>query len=137
MSDNKSMQMVEIQRKRLVREWGPRHFTNMLDEMMGMQKRFGSRFVKFGKLTMREKEKWTKEFVLCCYDELSEIINWVNWKHWKKKKSVNKLEVKYEIIDLLHFLLSLMLVWDMTPNEVFSMYIAKNRENHNRQKRGY
>jgi len=137
MSDIKSMKKVEEERQEWLRNVGQRHFTNMLDEMMSMQKKFGSKFVDFDNLQIDEREKWTKEFILCCMDELSEILNWVNWKHWKSKQPVNEMEVKYEIIDLLHFILSLMLVWKMSPEDVFSMYIAKNRENNNRQERGY
>ena len=129
---------IEKERKAMVARWGSRHFTNMLEEMFDLQKRFGGRFVDFDKLTVKGREIWTKEFAVCCMDELSEVLNWTNFKHWKKPVyPVNELELKYELVDLWHFVISLMLVWKMSPEELFSMYIAKNRENHNRQKRGY
>jgi dimeric dUTPase (all-alpha-NTP-PPase superfamily) len=140
MSDNKSMSHVEEARQQMLQDWkvgDERHFTNMLDEMMSLQKQFGSKFCDFDKLTDNEKKVWTKEYILCLIDEVSELMNQIQFKHWKKSEDINETEVKYELIDMMHFLLSLMLVWKMDPIEVFSMYVAKNRENFNRQKGGY
>jgi dimeric dUTPase (all-alpha-NTP-PPase superfamily) len=138
MSDKKSMDHVEVERQRMLKEWGVRNFMNKLEEMMRLQKEFASKFIKFDTLTEQEKIKWTKELLLCDTDESSEVLNHLPWKHWsEKKEKVNEVEVQYELIDKLHFLLTLMLVWGMTPLDVFSMYVAKNHENHNRQKGGY
>jgi hypothetical protein len=136
---NNNMKEVEAKRLAMIANWGPRHFTNMLDEMFSLQKKFGERFVAFDKLSVQGKEQWTKEFLLCLMDEGSEVLNWTRWKHWKKYdvEKVNEVELKYELVDMLHFLLSLMLVWGMTAEECFSMYVVKNRENHSRQKGGY
>ena len=138
MSDKKSMKEVEKYRQKLLQNAVfPNSFPEKLEDIMNKQELFGSKFCKFGKLTLEEKQKWTKEFVLCCLDELSEILNQQNWKHWKKPVPVNEIELKYELVDLLHFLISMMLVWEMDADEVYSMYLAKNKENHERQKRGY
>ena len=137
MSDKKSMQEVEVKRQEWLRNVGQRHFTNMLDEMMAMQKKFGGMFIDFDKLKLEEKERWTKEMVLAMMDELSEVLGQINWKHWKNEQPVDEMEVKYELIDLWHFLMNLMLVWGMKPEDVFSMYIAKNRENYKRQESKY
>ena len=138
MADKKSMRHLEVKRLAMVRAQGGRRFTNMLDEMFAMQERFGGRFVDFKNLTVRQRERWTKEFVVCCMDELSEVLNWCNWKHWKKKSyPVDEVELKYELVDLWHFVMSLMLVWGMGPEDLFSMYRVKMHENVNRQKRGY
>lgn len=137
MADKKSMEEVEKSRQDMIKNWGPRHFTNMLDQIVENQKRFASKFCDFDNLTLEEKQKWTKEYVVCMLDELSEVLGWINWKHWKKEKPVNELEIKYELIDLLHFLIDTMLVWNMTAEDIFSMYRAKNWENHRRQNEGY
>ena len=140
MSDKKSMQKVEEQRQELLKNWsvgGERHFTNMLDEMMSMQKKFGGIFIDFDRLDLEQKERWTKEMVLAILDELSEVLGQINWKHWKNEQPVDETEVKYELIDLWHFLMNLMLIWKMTPKDVFSMYVTKNRENYKRQESNY
>ena len=71
------------------------------------------------------------------------------WKYWKKdysKYSVMKfsdlsesdqLECKFEIIDMLHFFMNYAISIGMTPQEMYNMYMSKNQENRDRQKRGY
>ena len=135
MSDKKSMKEVEQYRQTIMNAYKDHHLK--LEDIMNKQKQFGSRFCKFGELTLEEKQKWTKEFILCCMDELSEVLNQVNWKHWREPVPIDEVEVKYELVDLLHFLISMMLIWDMDAHEVYTMYLAKNKENHDRQKRGY
>lgn len=134
MSDKKSMKEVEKYRQEILNKTDIGH---KLEDIMSRQKEFGGKFCKFGKLSLEEKQVWTKEFILCCMDELSEVLNHMSWKHWKKPEPVDAIELKYELVDLLHFLISMMLVWDMDAKEVYSMYVAKNKENHDRQKRGY
>lgn len=71
------------------------------------------------------------------------------WKYWKKDYSKyenmkfsdlsesDQLECKFEIIDILHFFLNMATSIGMTPQEMFNMYMSKNQENRDRQKRGY
>ena len=77
------------------------------------------------------------------------------WKPWKKRheetKSVftlipmtfndlsgrDRIELKMELIDELHFLFNKMHAAGMTTEELFNYYFAKNKENRDRQKRGY
>lgn len=71
------------------------------------------------------------------------------WKPWKKdhEKANNRMlfdleeneivELKFELIDELHFLFNKMLAVGMTTKEIYNMYYAKNLENIKRQKRGY
>lgn len=71
------------------------------------------------------------------------------WKPWKgAHKSIqnrsfsemsedDKKELKMELIDIQHFLFNMMLAAGMSPEELFNYYFAKNKENRDRQKRGY
>ena len=71
------------------------------------------------------------------------------WKYWKKTHTeYNKIkfsdlsekdqrECKFEVIDMLHFFLNYAISIGMTPKEVYNMYMAKNKENRERQLRGY
>jgi hypothetical protein len=111
---------------------------DMLETIFKYQKMFGSKFVDFDNLTEQEKEIWLQKFIMCCNSELNEILEWINWKHWKKPKyPINELEIKYEIIDLIHFVVSLCLVMGMGAKEVTQLYMNKNKENFDRQDRGY
>tara|TARA_B100000900_G_C20518024_1_gene690928 strand:+ start:799 stop:1263 length:465 start_codon:yes stop_codon:yes gene_type:complete len=71
------------------------------------------------------------------------------WKYWKQdnKKAAkmtiddlspsDKLELYYEWIDGLHFYMNFALAIGMTSKDIVNLYMAKNSENHDRQKRGY
>lgn len=71
------------------------------------------------------------------------------WKPWKaqhvemqakKIKDLSpedQLEIKFELIDQLHFFLNKIMALGMTAEEVFKLYYLKNAENFARQERGY
>jgi hypothetical protein len=70
------------------------------------------------------------------------------WKPWKSKhkeageKSLKDLtseeilELKYEWIDQLHFMFNIALSIGLEEKEVYNLYMAKNKENRNRQNKG-
>jgi len=71
------------------------------------------------------------------------------WKRWKKDypkfetmkfsdlSEEDQLECKFEIVDVLHFFMNYAASIGMSSAEMYNMYMAKNEENRNRQKRGY
>ena len=72
------------------------------------------------------------------------------WKWWKKDNGLKArtmkindlserdlIELKMEVTDLFHFFLNSMLSVGMTGSELYSYYLAKNKENINRQNNGY
>ena len=71
------------------------------------------------------------------------------WKRWKKAHNkysdmqfsdlseADQLECKFEIVDMLHFFMNYAASIGMTSQEMYNMYMSKNKENRERQKRGY
>lgn len=71
------------------------------------------------------------------------------WKKWKKAYSTysdkkfsdlspsDQLECKFEIVDMLHFFMNYAASIGMTSQEMYNMYMSKNKENRARQQRGY
>jgi len=49
----------------------------------------------------------------------------------------DKKELQMELIDIQHFLFNMMLAAGLNPQDLMNMYFAKNKENRERQKRGY
>ena len=92
-------------------------------------------------------------------DELSETIDAIGgihdgigsaaWKWWKKDNAEaevrtlhslsdrDRLELAMEITDQLHFLINEYVKLGITGSQAFSLYMAKNKENFDRQDRGY
>lgn len=71
------------------------------------------------------------------------------WKRWKKDYSKyanmkfsdlseeDQLECKFEIVDMLHFFMNYAASIGMSAKEMYNMYMSKNKENRERQLRGY
>jgi len=88
------------------------------------------------------REEWMQKEVLAMISELSEVLDEVNFKWWKNPKPVDDAALKGELVDVLHFFVSMCLKSGMTAEELFSLYKAKNQENFDRQygrsmKQGY
>lgn len=71
------------------------------------------------------------------------------WKPWKSDhvakqetyikdlSDKDQLEIKFEMIDILHFVLNMFIGLGMNAEEIFKLYYLKNAENFARQDNGY
>ncbi len=82
------------------------------------------------------KRKRFLDFELAMRQEASEAINSLNWKWWKKDPD-DWQNIKIELIDILHFWVSMCTVAGLTAEEVVDLYFKKNKLNHHRQEKGY
>lgn len=86
------------------------------------------------------KRKWIKDLITAINCECSELLESSGWKWWKKLPDWdNDLihNLKIETIDILHFLISIMLILDMNSKEVYELYMKKKELNIKRQNEGY
>ena len=79
------------------------------------------------------KEAWIQKQTLAMISELSELLDEVNFKWWKNEKPLNDDNIKEEIVDILHFFVSMCLDAGMDAEELHRRYLAKNQENFDRQ----
>ena len=56
-----------------------------------------------------------------------------NYKWWKNDKPIDEAALKEELVDVLHFFVSLCLRSGMDAEELYARYLDKNRENFDRQ----
>lgn len=87
-------------------------------------------------------EEWMQKEVLAMLSELSEVLDEVNFKWWKNKKTLDTDALRGELVDILHFFVSMCIRSGMDADELFARYIEKNKENFDRQygrseKKGY
>lgn len=104
---------------------------------------------KFDTELMRERgldgipmEEWIQKETLAMVSELAELLDEVQFKWWKNKTETNTEAVKGELVDLLHFFVSMCLKTGMDADELCRRYMEKNKENFDRQhglsaKKGY
>lgn len=78
--------------------------------------------------------------------EMSELLERLPYKEWKSYSSEQlagfqseeeKLETLYEVIDVFHFYLNICLALGIDGEMFKRLYATKNKENFDRQKRGY
>lgn len=77
------------------------------------------------------------------FHELLERLPWKEWKTysdeqlagWTSKEQ--ELETKFEYVDMFHFFINMGLLIGITPEDLSRMYYLKNKENFDRQERGY
>ena len=77
--------------------------------------------------------QWIQNYALALDQETAELVDSVPWKWWSKDKEVDIQNLRVEIVDALHFWLSLAMVAGMTPDDILRLYEQKNRVNHERQ----
>lgn len=77
--------------------------------------------------------EWIQKQTLAMLSELAELLDEVNFKWWKNPKEIDSNALKEELVDILHFFISMCLSAGMTSRELFDIYINKNEENYKRQ----
>mgnify|MGYP000978794203 CR=1 FL=1 len=113
-----------------------------LDVIFNMQKALDDDIAARRNLPELSNEVWIQKEVLAMVSELGELLNEVNFKWWKNDKPMNSDAVKEEMIDILHFFVGMCIKAGMDADELYAVYVKKNKENYDRQygrssKQGY
>ena len=76
--------------------------------------------------------------------EFGEMMQSLPYKEWKNNDREykdftpeEKLEVEFEYVDMFHFFINIGIALGLDYHKVYELYVAKNRENFDRQHRGY
>jgi hypothetical protein len=79
---------------------------------------------------------WLQKYLQALMAEAEELKGSLLWKWWSKDQ-IDIQNARVEIIDMLHFLISLALVAGLDSHEIYRLYKAKHAINHKRQDEGY
>lgn len=80
--------------------------------------------------------RWLSGYLKALLEEGRELSEEIPWKWWSKQE-IDLQAVRVEIVDMLHFWISLALSAGMDAAEVHRLYLLKNEVNHRRQEQGY
>ncbi|MDR0517888.1 MAG: dUTPase [Fibromonadaceae bacterium] len=80
--------------------------------------------------------EWLRKYLEALTDESKELGEELLWKWWSKDK-LNMQNIRVEIVDQLHFWLSLAITAGMDAEKVFDIYMQKNKVNIERQNSSY
>ncbi|MBS3975119.1 MAG: dUTPase [Syntrophomonadaceae bacterium] len=113
-----------------------------LDHIFELQKAFDEDLCRRRNLQDIDQATWMQKEVLAIISELGELLNEVNFKWWKNPKPINQGKIKEELVDILHFFISMCNKMGISSQELYEAYQLKNKENFARQngssaKQGY
>ena len=109
-----------------------------LDKIFEMQEKLNRRIgINLDDLGDDEKIKWILNYSRALQQEVSELIDSVPWKWWAKYQKFDKQNARVEVVDIMHFLVSIAQVLGMSADDIFDAYCKKNEVNHERQDSGY
>jgi dimeric dUTPase (all-alpha-NTP-PPase superfamily) len=109
-----------------------------LEEIFQLQEQLNKRIgVDTHHLTDEQRQQWVLNYCRAMTQEIAELTDSVPWKWWAKYQKFDKQNARVEVIDLLHFLISIAQVLEMTPDDVYEAYTKKHKVNLARQDSGY
>lgn len=84
----------------------------------------------------KERTQFIKDMVYATEDELHEATDEVSWKPWASAEFFHRDAYVGELVDAWHFILNLLMVAQVTPEEFFDKYMVKNELNMARHAEG-
>jgi len=109
-----------------------------LHEIFRLQRELNLRIgVDTAGMTEEQRQQWVLNYCRAMSQEIAELTDCVPWQWWAKYQKFDRQNARVEIVDLLHFLVSLAQVMELTPDDIFEAYTKKHRVNLARQKSGY
>jgi dimeric dUTPase (all-alpha-NTP-PPase superfamily) len=112
----------------------PDKFEHLFDMQNKLNLRIGVDSVA---MSDEERIKWVLNYCRATSQELAELTDSVPWKWWAKYQNFDKANARVEVVDLFHFLISLAQVLGMSAQDVYDLYLQKNKLNFQRQDTGY
>lgn len=103
-----------------------------LDQIFALQEKFDSDLIRRRDIPEIPWNQWIQKEILAIISELGELLDEVSFKWWKEE-AVNPEAAKEELVDILHFFISMCIKAGMTSEDLYHAYLAKNQENFARQ----
>lgn len=79
---------------------------------------------------------WLSHYTRAMRAELQELDDELLWKWWSQDE-IDLQNIRVELVDILHFLVSGMISAGLNPQQIYDLYRQKHAVNLNRQARGY
>lgn len=84
-----------------------------------------------------EVGRWILQYARALSQETAELVDCVPWKWWAKYQKFDMQNARVELVDILHFVVSLAQVMGMSAEDLHKLYVGKHRVNVGRQEDGY
>ena len=113
--------------------------TDKLDQIFKLQRELNDRIglPLFSAMNEDIRIGWVLRFSRAMGQELAELVDSTPWKWWAKYQKFDIDNARIEVVDMLHFLVSLAQVLGLTADDLFDLYAKKHKVNQKRQDSGY
>ena len=112
--------------------------SDKLDSLFAFQENLNQRIgVVTRGMSTQQRTEWIQRYCLALQQEIAELIDSTPWKWWANYQEFDLQNARVEVVDMFHFLISLTQVLNMSADDVYDLYLKKNKINHDRQKSGY
>ena len=109
-----------------------------LEEIFQMQRSLNLRIgVDTDAMDESQRVQWVLNYARALSQEIAELTDSVPWKWWAKYQKFDLQNARVEVVDMLHFLVSLSQVLGMSATDIHTAYMKKNQVNLQRQESGY
>jgi dimeric dUTPase (all-alpha-NTP-PPase superfamily) len=111
---------------------------DMFREIFSLQQALNLRIgVDSSNMTSAQRVEWILNYARALSQETAELIDSVPWKWWAKYQEFDEQNARVEVVDMLHFVVSLAQVLGMDADDIYQRYTKKNEVNLARQDTGY
>ena len=104
-----------------------------LEHIFELQRSFQDKLKRERGLQDVPMEQWLQKQTLAMVSELAELLEEVNFKWWKNPHALDEGNIREELSDILHFFVSMCIEAGMCAEDLYRVYVGKNRENFARQ----
>ncbi len=108
----------------------------IFEQQITLNKRINSKLYEDIQKNPELKREWFLKFEKALSQESAEAIDSLNWKWWKQDAD-DWDNVKVELVDMLHFWVSMCTIAGLDAKDVYDLYAKKNKLNFKRQDEGY
>tara|TARA_B100000427_G_scaffold298238_1_gene279114 strand:- start:469 stop:873 length:405 start_codon:yes stop_codon:yes gene_type:complete len=108
----------------------------IFEQQITLNKRINSKLYEDIQKNPELKREWFLKFEKALSQEAAEAIDSLNWKWWKHDDD-DWDNVKVELVDMLHFWVSMCTIAGLDAKDVYDLYAKKNKLNFKRQDEGY
>ncbi len=104
-----------------------------LERVFALQAAFNDAINKTRHLEDISDDEWVRKFSLALIVEVGELLEATEFKWWKNPRPIDREQLKEEIADVFHFVVSIALAAGMDAEELFERFLRKHQENIDRQ----
>lgn len=104
-----------------------------LEEIFLWQRRFNEQIREERKLDLPASE-WIQKEAMALMVELGEVLEEARYKWWKNPVPIETPKLQEELVDVLHFFISMCIDAGLDAESLYQGYLAKNQENFRRQR---